>query len=512
MRKPLLSLAALALVVGACASSASQSYAPSGNNPPDPGHHQPTRGAGTAGATPYGGVTYEDPGANPFVDPDEDRVSTFALDVDTASYTIAQRYIDDGNRPDPASVRVEEWVNAFDQGYRAPDGRRLRDHRRRRADAVHRRRRGPGPDRPAGARRPRSGPRGRLADLRHRHVRLDGARRPARARQGRAADPRRRARPRRPVAVVDVRRRRPRRPATDLVARQRPDPRGDRRAPPGGSTNLEAGLRLGYEQAREALTENGIDRVVLASDGVANVGLTGCRRDPRADPRGRRGRHRARQRRRRDGQLQRRAARAARRPGRRVLRLRQRARRGPAALSRRADLDAPDRRPRRARPGRVRPGPRGRGLSARRVREPRHRRPRLHRSGRRRRARSGPATRSPRCMPSGSGRMSASGDRLATVRAALDRSGRTGGPRARRRTCAASDLARSFALGRPVLPLRRDRRGDRRGPPRQPVRPSASTSTDILRVADEEAGRPARRRTRSTTSSTSSTPPRGSIG
>ena len=42
---------------------------------------------------------------------------------------------------------------------------------------------------------------------------------------------------------------------------------------PAGSTNLEAGLRLGYSLARETLTENGIDRVVLASDGVANVGL-----------------------------------------------------------------------------------------------------------------------------------------------------------------------------------------------------------------------------------------------
>ena len=54
---------------------------------------------------------------------------------------------------------------------------------------------------------------------------------------------------------------------------------------PGGSTNLEAGLRLGYELARESLTENGIDRVVLASDGVANVGLT----DPEWHPRQRSG-------------------------------------------------------------------------------------------------------------------------------------------------------------------------------------------------------------------------------
>ena len=42
------------------------------------------------------------------------------MDVDTASYAIAQRYVADGNTPDPASVRIEEWVNAFDQGYPAP--------------------------------------------------------------------------------------------------------------------------------------------------------------------------------------------------------------------------------------------------------------------------------------------------------------------------------------------------------------------------------------------------------
>src|SRR5262249_62088336 len=43
---------------------------------------------------------------------------------------------------------------------------------------------------------------------------------------------------------------------------------------PGGSTNLEAGLRMGYDLARRTMTEGGIDRIVLASDGVANVGLT----------------------------------------------------------------------------------------------------------------------------------------------------------------------------------------------------------------------------------------------
>ena len=63
-----------------------------------PGHHQPPPVLPEQpAATPYDGVTYDDPGVNPYVDPVEDRVSTFALDVDTASYTIAQRYIDDGS-------------------------------------------------------------------------------------------------------------------------------------------------------------------------------------------------------------------------------------------------------------------------------------------------------------------------------------------------------------------------------------------------------------------------------
>ena len=52
--------------------------------------------------------------------PDEDRVSTFALDVDTASYTIARATSDEGYLPDPAGVRVEEFVNAFQQGYPRP--------------------------------------------------------------------------------------------------------------------------------------------------------------------------------------------------------------------------------------------------------------------------------------------------------------------------------------------------------------------------------------------------------
>src|SRR4029453_18360741 len=121
MRTPLLALAAVALLTSACSGSAGSSSANGGPAPQPPSYHPPPPPYPEQPApTPYDGVTYQDPGVNPYVDPVEYGVSTFGLDVDTASYTIAQRYVDDGFRPDPASVRVEEWVNAFDQGYRAP--------------------------------------------------------------------------------------------------------------------------------------------------------------------------------------------------------------------------------------------------------------------------------------------------------------------------------------------------------------------------------------------------------
>ena len=42
------------------------------------------------------------------------------MDVDTASYTVTRRFLQDGNLPDPDSVRVEEFVNFFEQGYDPP--------------------------------------------------------------------------------------------------------------------------------------------------------------------------------------------------------------------------------------------------------------------------------------------------------------------------------------------------------------------------------------------------------
>lgn len=54
--------------------------------------------------------------------PSPDYLSTFALDVDTASYGYARRALADGRLPDASTVRPEEFVNSFRQDYERPDG------------------------------------------------------------------------------------------------------------------------------------------------------------------------------------------------------------------------------------------------------------------------------------------------------------------------------------------------------------------------------------------------------
>ena len=52
----------------------------------------------------------------------EEPVSTFSVDVDTASYAILRSSLERGMLPVPDAVRVEEMINYFDYGYSAPEG------------------------------------------------------------------------------------------------------------------------------------------------------------------------------------------------------------------------------------------------------------------------------------------------------------------------------------------------------------------------------------------------------
>ena len=68
----------------------------------------------------YEDVFYKNHGTNPFIDTEDDSLSTFAMDVDTASYAVMRRYLRDGSLPPTDAVRVEEFVNAFDYNYDTP--------------------------------------------------------------------------------------------------------------------------------------------------------------------------------------------------------------------------------------------------------------------------------------------------------------------------------------------------------------------------------------------------------
>lgn len=65
---------------------------------------------------------------NPFVMTGKDRFSTFALEADTASYALARRYLAGGRRPPPGLIRMEEFINAFDYSYPAQSTRTFAIH------------------------------------------------------------------------------------------------------------------------------------------------------------------------------------------------------------------------------------------------------------------------------------------------------------------------------------------------------------------------------------------------
>jgi len=59
---------------------------------------------------------------NPFKTVGENPLSTFSIDVDTASYSNMRRFINQGQLPPPDAVRIEELVNYFDYDYEPPEG------------------------------------------------------------------------------------------------------------------------------------------------------------------------------------------------------------------------------------------------------------------------------------------------------------------------------------------------------------------------------------------------------
>ncbi len=59
---------------------------------------------------------------NPFLETSRAPLSTFSIDVDTASYANVRRYLNDGMLPPKDAVRIEELVNYFEYDYPQPVG------------------------------------------------------------------------------------------------------------------------------------------------------------------------------------------------------------------------------------------------------------------------------------------------------------------------------------------------------------------------------------------------------
>ncbi|MEU6195270.1 von Willebrand factor type A domain-containing protein [Streptomyces sp. NPDC047061] len=99
-----------ALLLAGCAADGGTHYnGPDHTRGPAPAPSS-ARGYDSAEATPTASAPASD-----------DHLSTFALDVDTASYGYARRTLADGGRPDPSTIRPEEFVNSFRQDYRTPE-------------------------------------------------------------------------------------------------------------------------------------------------------------------------------------------------------------------------------------------------------------------------------------------------------------------------------------------------------------------------------------------------------
>ena len=109
-------------VLSGCGAS---SYAPPSAPAAENYAAAPAMEAPAAASEPYypdapSDMFFEDYGVRGFVTTAKDNLSTFAVDVDTGSYTVARNYVQDGWLPPEDAVRAEEFVNYFDYKYSVP--------------------------------------------------------------------------------------------------------------------------------------------------------------------------------------------------------------------------------------------------------------------------------------------------------------------------------------------------------------------------------------------------------
>jgi Ca-activated chloride channel family protein len=243
------------------------------------GYGQPMAHGGTTppNGEAYDAMFFKNYGVNPFVDTDDDNLSTFATDVDTGSFTMCRQYLLNGNLPPNNAVRVEEFVNYFHYNYPAPQNSPFAVY----AEAM---------------------PWNFDASRQNTYLMRIGLKGMEISEENR--------KPAILTFVIDVSGSMQREDRLELVKkcltmltnRLRPedkigiavygsqgqkvmDHKGLRNKSAilkaidslhsEGSTNAEEGIRIGYDMAEKAFVPGYINRVILCSDGVANVGNTG---------------------------------------------------------------------------------------------------------------------------------------------------------------------------------------------------------------------------------------------
>ena len=204
----------------------------------------------------------------------DEALSTFSIDVDTASYANVRRHLMNGALPSAGAVRIEELINYFDYAYPQPSGAAPFSVT---TDVLAC---------PWDARRQlvRIGLKGREV---HRHERKDSHLVFLIDVSGSMSSPDKLPLVQRSLRLLteqlDVRDR------VSIVVYAgneglvlAPTNGRERGAilaaidelQSGGSTNGGAGIRLAYKTAREHMVEGGVNRVILCTDGDFNVGTT----------------------------------------------------------------------------------------------------------------------------------------------------------------------------------------------------------------------------------------------
>jgi Ca-activated chloride channel family protein len=211
---------------------------------------------------------------NPFYRSQTAPLSTFSADVDTASYSNLRRFLRDGSRPPKDAVRIEEMINYFSYDYPTPTGN---DPFSITTDI------GPAP----------WAPKHMLVRIGLKAPAIDDRQVPARNLvflldvSGSMSDPSKLPLLKQAMGLL-VETLRPQDKVSIVVyagseGLALPPTAGNEKdkirqaifaLDSGGSTNGAAGIQLAYDIADKTFVKNGINRVILCTDGDFNVGVT----------------------------------------------------------------------------------------------------------------------------------------------------------------------------------------------------------------------------------------------